>query len=126
MSTSPASDQTPDPAPDPARGVVAFTARGDAALDELVSTLVAGCDGTTASITAVLEQVLGADVDDLAAGLSATAVASAVPAETASIDVDETTPGESPDQAARRRMGARTSGPAPGGPDGPRATGHHR
>ena len=39
MSTSPADDPTTDQAPEPASGVVAFTARGDAALDELAAAL---------------------------------------------------------------------------------------
>lgn len=114
MSTSPASGPTPDRSP----GVVTFTARGEAALDELVGRLVAGCDGTTESITAVLEQVLGADVDVLAAALAApaqplTAARSdrADPTNTVEdVEVDEVVPGETPDAAARRRLGVRVPG----------------
>lgn len=105
MSTSPASDPTPDPGP----GVVTFTAEGERALDDLASRLVAECDGTTESITSILEQVLTTDVADLAAALDI------VDPGTRSqerrelldgVDVDETTPGQSPDGAARRRLGA--------------------
>lgn len=108
MSTSSASDSTPDPRP----GVVTFTARGERALDELASRLAAQCDGTTESITSLLEQVLTTDVDDLAAALDI-----AGPGTQArnrrelldGIDVDETTPGQSPDEAARRRLGAHSA-----------------
>lgn len=43
MSTSPASGPTPDPEP----GVIAFTAEGERALDDLAGRLAAKCDGTT-------------------------------------------------------------------------------
>lgn len=104
MSTSPASKPTPDPGP----GVIAFTAEGERALDDLAGRLTAECDGTTESITSLLEQVLTADVADLAAALDV------VDPGTRSrgrrelldgVDVDETTPGQSPDEAARRRLG---------------------
>jgi hypothetical protein len=58
MSTSPAEDPVP--------GIVTFTDRGDAALDRLAAALVADCDGSTASIADILEQVLSADIDELA------------------------------------------------------------
>lgn len=105
MSTSPASEPTPDTEP----GVVTFTAEGEQALDDLAGRLAAECDGTTESITSLLEQVLTTDVADLAAALDV------VDPGTRSrerrelldgVDVDETTPGLSPDEAARRRLGA--------------------
>lgn len=105
MSTSPASDPRPDPGP----GVVTFTAEGERALDDLASRLAAECDGTTESITSLLEQVLTADVADLAAALDI-ADPSARSRERREmldgVDVDETTPGQSPDETARRRLGA--------------------
>lgn len=115
MSTFPASDPTPGPRP----GVVTFTARGEQALDELASRLAAECDGTTESITSLLDQVLTTDVDDLAAALDI-----ADPGTQArgrrellgGVDVDETTPGQSPDEAARRRLGAHTADDLPGSP----------
>ncbi len=107
MGTSPASDPTPDPNP----GVVTFTARGAQALDILASLLVAECDGTTEGITSLLEQVLTTDVEDLAAALDAAADPASRARERrellAGVDVDETTRGHSPDDAARRRLGAR-------------------
>lgn len=115
MSTSPASDPTPDPGP----GVVTFTAEGERALDDLASRLAAECDGTTQSITSLLEQVLTTDVADLAAALGI------VDPSTRSrerrelldgVEVDETTPGQSPEEAARRRLGAHEAGDLPGTP----------
>lgn len=114
MSTSPASDPTPDPRP----GLVTFTAEGERALDDLASRLAAECDGTTESITSLLEQVLTTDVADLAAALD-------VDPGTRSrerrdlldgFEVDETTPGQSPDEAARRRLGAHEANDLPGTP----------
>ncbi len=105
MSTSPASDPTPDPGP----GVVTFTAQGEQALDDLASRLAAECDGSTESITSLLEQVLTTDVADLAAALDVvdTGTRSRERRELLDgVDVDETTPGQSPDEAARRRLGA--------------------
>lgn len=104
MSTSPASDPTPDPGP----GVVAFNAEGERALDDLASRLVAECDGTTESIISLLEQVLATDVADLAAALDVDpGIRSRERRELLDeVDVNETTPGQSPDEAARRRLGA--------------------
>lgn len=62
MSTSP----TENPVP----GVVTFTARGNAALDQLADGLVAECDGSRGGIADILERVLEADVEDLAECLS--------------------------------------------------------
>ena len=105
MSTSPASDPTPDPGP----GVVTFTAEGEQALDDLARRLVDEFDGTTESIASLLERVLTTDVADLAAALD---IADPGPRSQErrelldGVNVDETTPGQSPDEAARRRLGA--------------------
>ncbi len=83
MSTSPAENPVP--------GVVTFTARGNAALDQLAEALAAECDGSPTSIADLLERVLEADIEDLAEPLS-----------------EEAGPAvESPDEAARRRLSAR-------------------
>jgi hypothetical protein len=56
--------------------VIVFTPHGLAALDRLAATLSAGCDGNTpAAIAGVLEQVLHAPLDDLAAALTPTPAA---------------------------------------------------
>ncbi|MFC7362221.1 hypothetical protein [Nocardioides astragali] len=103
------------PAENPIPGVVTFTARGNAALDQLVEALVAECDGSATSIADLLEQVLEADIEDLADSLSQ----SAQPAQPASLDVDELEPSaESPDDAARRRLSTR-SPLAGGNPNAP-------
>lgn len=115
MSTSPASEPTPDAGP----GVIAFTAEGERALDDLAGRLAAECDGTTESITSLLEQVLTADVADLAAALDITdpGARSRERRELLDrVDVDETTPGQSPDEAARRRLGAQEADDLPGTP----------
>ncbi|MGD9961877.1 hypothetical protein [Nocardioides sp.] len=115
MSTSPASDPTPDPGP----GVVTFTAEGERALDDLASRLAARCDGTTESITSLLEQVLTAEVADLAAALDL-ADPNARSRDRRElldgVEVDETTPGQSPDETASRRLGAHTPDDLPGPP----------
>lgn len=105
MSTSPASNPTPDPGP----GVVTFTAEGERAIDDLAGRLADQCDGTTNSITLLLEQVLTADVADLAAALDIDDAG----AQTFDgrelldgVDVDETIPGQSPDEGAQHRLGA--------------------
>jgi hypothetical protein len=97
------------PAENPVPGVVTFTAHGNAALDQLADAL-AECDGSPASIADILDQVLQADIEDLAGTLSETAQ----PAdEVADQVVQEVGPAvESPDEAARRRLGARMSGAA--------------
>ncbi len=87
MSTSPAEQPTP--------GLVTFTQQGDRALDRLAADLAEQCDGSTASIADILDQVLSADIAELAEKLGA------------SLAVDEAGPAPaSPDQAARRRLGA--------------------
>ena len=104
------------PAENPVPGVVTFTARGNAALDQLADALVAECDGSPASIADLLEQVLEANIEDLAESLSR----SARPAPPANLDVDELgPPTESPDDAARRRLSTRSpsAGGNPGAPD---------
>ena len=100
MSTSPHED--------PVSGVVAFTARGEAALDALAATMAAQCDGSPESIANVLQQVLEPDIELLAEALSA-AVTDARPPQVLSShgDLDSAPPVESPDDAARRRLGTR-------------------
>lgn len=62
---------TPD-SPDAATsGVVRFTPRGNAALDLLATVLTAHCSGTPEGIAMVLDQVMHADLADLAEALSA-------------------------------------------------------
>jgi hypothetical protein len=96
MSTSPAENPVP--------GVVTFTARGNAALDQLADALVAECDGSPASIADLLERVLEADIEDLAETLS-----EAVQPLTGREEVQERGPApQSPDDAARRRLSARS------------------
>ncbi|ABL81797.1 MULTISPECIES: hypothetical protein [unclassified Nocardioides] len=96
MSTSPAEK--------PGSGIVTFTQQGDRALDRLASDLVDHCDGSAASIADILEQVLSADIAELADKLGEFLVAGAA----------GPTP-ESPEHAARRRLGAdrSTAGGAP-------------
>ena len=102
MSTSPAENPVP--------GVVTFTARGDAALDRLADALVAECDRSPEGIADILQRVLEADVEDLAECLSETAQPHA---DRPGRGVDEVgSAGESPDDAARRRLGARPPGAA--------------
>jgi len=96
MSTSPAEN--------PVSGVVTFTACGNAALDQVAETLAAGCDGSPTSIADILERVLKADIEDLAASLSETAQPAGC-ADLVDLDVEEVgPPAESPDEAARRRL----------------------
>ena len=54
MSTSP--EKQPGP------GIVTFTQQGNRVLDRLAADLVDHCDGSTASIAEILEQVLSADI----------------------------------------------------------------
>lgn len=98
------------PAQNPVPGVVTFTARGDAALDRLADALVAECDGSPGGIADILERVLEADVEDLAECFSET---TRPHADRPGRGVDEVgSSGESPDDAARRRLGAPTPGAA--------------
>ncbi len=100
MNTSPTEDR--------ACGIVTFTARGDAALERLADALVAGCDDSPDGIADILERVLETPVEDLAECLR----------ETTQPDVDPLGHGiheiapvvESPDEAARRRLGASATG----------------
>ncbi|WP_341925066.1 hypothetical protein [Nocardioides psychrotolerans] len=83
MNTSPAKQQNP--------GIVTFTQQGDRAIDRLASELIDHCDGSTASVADILEQVLSAE---LAATLSESPV------------TGETGPArQGPDDAARSRLG---------------------
>lgn len=89
MSTDPAGDSVP--------GVITFTVRGNAALDQLADALVAECNGSPTSIADLLEQVLEAEIVDLATSLNR----SAPPAPPVSFDVDELRPpAESPNDVA--------------------------
>jgi hypothetical protein len=98
------------PTENPIPGAVTFTARGNAALDQLADALVAECDGSPGAIADILERVLEADVEDLAERLSETTQPHA---DRPGRGVDEVAPaGESPDETARRRLGARTPGAA--------------
>ena len=98
------------PAENPVPGVVTFTARGDAALDRLTDALVAECDGSPGGIADILERVLEADVEELAECLIETNMPHA---DRSGRGVDEVgSAGKSPDDAARRRLGARTPGAA--------------
>jgi hypothetical protein len=63
MTTSRADDST----------ALTFTVRGEAALDELATVLVAHCSGTPEGIARVLDEVMHTPLDDLAAALSAIA-----------------------------------------------------
>ena len=111
MNTSPTENRVP--------GIITFTARGDAALNHLADALVAGCDGSSDGIADILERVLKTPVEDLAGCLR----------DTTQPDVDPRCHGigeigpvvESPDEAARRRLGVSATG---GGlPDGKIAQG---
>lgn len=96
MNTSPAEQQNP--------GIVTFTQQGDRAIDRLASELIDDCDGSTASVADILEQVLSTDISELTDTLSESRVASEAGPDS-----------ESPDDAARRRLGAdqSTSGGTP-------------
>ena len=120
---------SPSPAENSVPGVVTFTARGNAALDQLADALVAECDGSPTSIANLLEKVLEADIEVLAEFLSQ----GVQPAPAASFDVDELgPPAESPDDAARRRLltrspfaGGNTGAPGMGSPaEGAKSLGH--
>src|SRR3546814_14840878 len=96
------------PAENPVPGVVTFTARGNAALDQLADALAAECDGSPASIADLLERVLEADVEDLAESLSEPRQP---PAERPGREVAKVGPAaERPDEASRRPPAT----PAPG------------
>src|SRR5680860_678793 len=96
MSTAPAEDPTGGNAPD---GLIRFTQRGVDALDALAIELTAGCGGRPEGIAELLDQVLHADMSELAGSLTAPADQPLV------IDADLTQTPETPDEAARRRLG---------------------
>jgi hypothetical protein len=78
----------------PIPGIVTFTAQGNRALDRLAAGLVGDCDGSPASIADILEQVLSADIEELADLLTETpALPGAGPED-----------GPTPNQAARWRL----------------------
>ena len=95
----------PSPAENPAPGIVKFTARSAAALDRLADALLAECDGSTGGIADILERVLEADVEDLAECLSEITRPHAGRPGPRADEIGSA--GESPDDAARRRLGAR-------------------
>ena len=97
MSTSP--EKQPGP------GIVTFTQQGNRVLDRLAADLVDHCDGSTASIAEILEQVLSADIAEVLPGQLGEPL---VAGEAGSAP-------EGPDHAARRRLGADrcTAGSAP-------------
>jgi hypothetical protein len=76
---------------------ITFTPQGNRALDRMAAGLVGDCDGSPASIADILEQVLSADIEELADLLTEN------PALPDPGPVDGPIPG-SPDQAARRRL----------------------
>lgn len=89
-------------------GIVTFTERGDAALERLAEALVAGCDGSPDGIADILERVLETPVEDLAECLRDTTQPDVDPP---GHGIDEVGPVvESPDEAARRRLGASATG----------------
>lgn len=92
-------------------GVIEFTGRGEAALDTLVAELTSRYDGTPESITKILDHVLGADVEDLAEGMSEVARASGLATgDTFSLDQGvldlDLSAIEGPSEAACRRLGS--------------------
>ena len=94
------------PAENPVPGVVTFTAQGNAALDQMAAALVAQCDGSPASIADVLRQTLEADIEDLAGAVTESAEPHTTRDSRAGNDASEVgPPAESPDDAARRRLG---------------------
>ncbi|SMX86900.1 hypothetical protein BSP109_02158 [Brevibacterium sp. Mu109] len=100
-------------------GVVEFTESGQAALDTLARTLTAHYDGTPESITQMLEEVLGADVAELAQHMTEVAHACGIIPDDPS-HTGERSPGldmpiaESPTGAARRRLAQSTRASAAG------------
>ena len=98
MSTAPAEEPNGGIA---SHGLVRFTQRGEEALDALVTDLAATCDGSPESITQLLERVLQADIGELANSLAAVAD----PTEDLATDADLSRTPETPDEAARRRLG---------------------
>ncbi len=60
MTTSRAEDSTQ----------VRFTPRGEAAIEDLATVLMAGCDATTESIVQVFDDVMHTPLDDLTDALS--------------------------------------------------------
>lgn len=104
MSTSPAEQ--------PAPGLVAFTAQGNRVLDRLAAELVDQFDGSAGSIAEILDHVLSANIETLAESLSA-AARQAVLDGPVDLNVPEIGPlAESPDEAARRRLGTHAPGAA--------------
>jgi len=81
MSTAPAEDPTGGIAPD---WLIRFTQRGEDALDALATELAARCDGTPEGIAELLDQVLHANMSQLASSLT-------TPADQPLVDDDDLT-----------------------------------
>jgi hypothetical protein len=96
MSTAPVAGATGGISPN---GLIRFTQRGEDALDALATELAACCDGTPEGIAELLDQVLHANTSELADSLTAAADQPLV------IDADLTQTPETPDEAARQRLG---------------------
>jgi hypothetical protein len=113
MSTAPAEQPGDGMAP---HGLVRFTHRGEEALDALVTDMVARCDATHEGIAELLDQVLHADVSQLASALTAiNAPAQDLRGdEPLVVDTDLAQTPETADEAARRRLGRYQDLPAGG------------
>lgn len=113
MSTAPAEEPGCGMAP---HGLVRFTDRGEEALDALVTDMVARCDATPEGIAELLDQVLHADVSQLASALTAiNAPAQDLRGdEPLVVDADLAQTPETADEAARRRLGRHQDLPAGG------------
>jgi hypothetical protein len=92
-------------------GVVFFTPRGEAALDQLATVLTAHCSGTPEGIAQVLDKVMHADMADLTEALTAIAEASEQRSSSCSTVLGD----EASDAAAQRRLGRRDAPPATDG-----------
>jgi hypothetical protein len=92
-------------------GVIAFTPRGEAALDQLATVLTAHCSGTPEGIAQVLDKVMHADMADLAEALTAIAEASEHRAPPGGAVLGD----EAAGAAAQRRLGHRDAPPATDG-----------